>query len=211
MSRRQEHALTYNSWHNMRQRCSNPNASNYKNYGGRGITICAEWGSFERFLADMGDRPSAGHSIERRDNSGNYEPGNCYWATTKQQNRSQRRTRYMRFHGRNVPVADVADVADALGWISADTIKQRLDRGLSDDEALWPINTAPLLPPKPNGGRLGHAGFTIGTLEELFPPTREAALERRYDDWREAATLDGVDNIVAQFIPEPADDDDGWD
>lgn len=70
----------------MRQRCLNPKAIGYKRYGGRGITVCDQWrDSFEAFLADVGPRPSAAHSIDRIDNDGNYEPGNVRWATTAQQ------------------------------------------------------------------------------------------------------------------------------
>jgi hypothetical protein len=73
----------------MRTRCLNPNASDWPRYGGRGITICAEWDSFEQFLADMGERPE-GMTNDRIDVDGNYEPGNCRWATAKEQRRNQR-------------------------------------------------------------------------------------------------------------------------
>lgn len=78
---------TYISWKNMLQRCYSVRHPHYKNYGGRGITICNRWReSFETFLADMGERPK-GLTLERVNNDGNYEPGNCIWATyTKQSN-----------------------------------------------------------------------------------------------------------------------------
>lgn len=76
----------YNAWKMMRQRCSNPKNPNYKNYGARGIRVCEEWDrSFEAFLRDMGPRPSPDLSIDRINNDGNYEPGNCRWATDHQQ------------------------------------------------------------------------------------------------------------------------------
>jgi hypothetical protein len=73
----------------MKTRCLNQNSPIYPHYGGRGITICESWMSFEDFYDDMGDRPE-GKSLDRIDNEGNYEPSNCRWATATQQNRNQR-------------------------------------------------------------------------------------------------------------------------
>jgi hypothetical protein len=81
----------YHAWKNMRQRCLNPNHPNYHHYGGRGVTICDQWlDSFAAFLADVGERPAPGLSLDRIDNDGNYEPGNVRWATQSQQIRNQR-------------------------------------------------------------------------------------------------------------------------
>lgn len=79
----------YNSWNAMKQRCLNPNASKYRDYGARGITVCDRWLTFENFYADMGVRPE-GKTLDRIDNDGNYEPGNCRWATPAQQSQNQR-------------------------------------------------------------------------------------------------------------------------
>lgn len=80
----------YRIWLGMRQRCSNPKATGYQNYGGRGIRVCERWTSFEHFWTDMGPRPTSAHSIERKNSNGNYCPENCKWATKAEQSANQR-------------------------------------------------------------------------------------------------------------------------
>ncbi len=80
---------THRSWRQMRHRCMCRNHTRWADYGGRGIAVCAAWDSFERFLADMGERP-AGMSLDRKNVNGNYEPTNCRWATGSQQQRNRR-------------------------------------------------------------------------------------------------------------------------
>lgn len=80
----------YHSWIGMLSRCRDPNNAGYKDYGGRGITVCDRWTKFENFFADMGLKPSPSHSIDRIDNNGNYEPSNCKWSTPEEQSNNQR-------------------------------------------------------------------------------------------------------------------------
>jgi hypothetical protein len=84
----------YKSWTAMLQRCRNAGCPDYPRYGGRGIQVCEQWASsFKTFISDMGPRPSQSHSIDRIDNDGNYEPGNCRWATKAEQVRNRRITK----------------------------------------------------------------------------------------------------------------------
>lgn len=109
----------------MIQRCGNARNPGFANYGGRGITVCERWLSFENFLADMGPRPTPAHSIDRIDNDRGYEPGNCRWATVTEQNRNRRSTKLnevaaalirhmMRRGGRGQDVAHAFGVSRSL-------------------------------------------------------------------------------------------------
>lgn len=82
----------YKAWRSMRDRCLNVRHRRYEDYGGRGIRVCDRWASFELFIEDMGLKPSRELTLERRNNDGNYEPGNCEWATRKEQTKNRRPT-----------------------------------------------------------------------------------------------------------------------
>lgn len=101
-------SLTYNSWRAMRDRCKPQGV-----YAKKGIKVCKRWNNIEtgykNFLADMGERPSSLHSIDRIDNSGNYTPGNCRWAISKQQNRNRVDNIYILYKGRHVSIWDLAE------------------------------------------------------------------------------------------------------
>jgi hypothetical protein len=96
----------------MKNRCNNPKATQYKWYGGRGIKVCDRWNkSFLDFFADMGQAPTEKHTIEREDNNGNYEPGNCKWATQAEQSKNQRprsTTVYLTHDGKTMSVTEWA-------------------------------------------------------------------------------------------------------
>lgn len=122
----------YRVWKSMMTRCFNPHTERFKNYGGRGITICAEWKSFPNFYRDMGRRPSPHHSIDRINNSGDYEPGNCRWATTVQQARNGRCTRIITYAGVS---ACLTEWAERLG-MRMQVLHHRLSRGWTVRRAL---------------------------------------------------------------------------
>lgn len=96
----------YSAWKAMRERCLNPRNIAFKNYGGRGITVCERWRQFSEFLADMGEPPTNKHSIERKDNNGNYEPSNCVWATQMEQASNNRRNWHVTLGGVQMTVAE---------------------------------------------------------------------------------------------------------
>lgn len=118
----------YRTWANMIARCQYKGASGYENYGGRGIKVCERWlNSFDAFVEDMGQRPPK-HTIERNDNNGNYEPGNCRWATMKEQQRNKRASRFTEIKGEKFHVAALAESSG----VDMRTIVYRIEQG-------WPI------------------------------------------------------------------------
>lgn len=123
---------TYRCWANMRNRCTNSKCKTFSCYGGRGITVCERWlNSFECFLDDMGEQPT-GMTIERIDNNGNYEPGNCRWATRYEQANNQRTNVILEFQGKR---QTLSEWAKELGRKKS-AIAARLRRGWSACDAL---------------------------------------------------------------------------
>lgn len=99
----------YRTWRRIKNRCLNPHNNSYPIYGGRGITVCESWlNSFEKFLSDMGRAPSPKHSIDRKNNDGNYEPGNCRWATARMQNNNSSNCVFIEMDGLKLSVAEWA-------------------------------------------------------------------------------------------------------
>lgn len=123
----------YNAWSNLLNRCYNPTNWKFPRYGGRGITVCERWRvSFENFYADMGDRPSPLHTLERENNNGNYEPDNCKWATRKEQARNRSTNRLLTAFGETLPLASWAE----RYRLGPGTLRMRILRGESVESAL---------------------------------------------------------------------------
>lgn len=137
----------YRAWSNMITRCHNPNATRFKDWGGRGITVFPEWReSYESFLAFVGRRPSATHSLDRWPNKdGNYAPGNVRWATREEQARNTKRNRIIEIGGESLSAIEWSE----RSGIRASIILERLGRG-------WSATDAISTPTKVNGGI--HAG-----------------------------------------------------
>lgn len=124
----------YKAWGSMIQRCTNPKARGYERYGGRGISVCREWTeSFQAFFQFLGRRPSKNHSVDRfPDPSGNYEPGNVRWATTKEQGRNRSNNRRVCLGGLDLTISEWA----ARTGLRDSTIRERLRRGWEIGQAL---------------------------------------------------------------------------
>jgi hypothetical protein len=126
-------SLTYQSWTAMRDRCLTKTHHQYPEYGGRGIRIDPRWNDFSVFLADMGERPSQQHTLDRYpDQNGNYEPTNTRWATKKQQSRNTRFNVNIEYKGR---IASIAEWAEELG-LNHSTLCERLRQGWSVEKAI---------------------------------------------------------------------------
>lgn len=136
-------APLYNVWQQMKHRCLNQNHSEYGQYGGRGINVCAKWAnSFEDFYKDMGEKPTLNHSIDRVDNDKGYCKGNCRWATKKQQIINRRNMTKFYHYGLSLVACEWANVMEVPagrinfrlrhGWNSFDAIFKLKQQGVSN-------------------------------------------------------------------------------
>jgi hypothetical protein len=127
------HSRTYRIWCKVKERCENPKCKSFADYGGRGITIWKEWSdNFDLFYSDMGGPCPAGLEIDRIDNDGNYEPGNCRWATRKEQANNKRSNRLIQFQGTTRTLAEWSEITG----VDYKTLHTRLSNGWSVDKTL---------------------------------------------------------------------------
>lgn len=153
----------YLTWQNMLRRCLSPSATGYADYGGRGISVCERWSKFENFLADMGERP-AGMTIDRWPNkNGNYEPGNCRWATGSEQLYNTRRSHVVEYNGAKMTIGELASNAG----VSANILRRRIIEGIPVEKAVSKASLAAF-------HVLEHGGFSL-TIAEW---TRKLGLNR---------------------------------
>jgi hypothetical protein len=122
----------------MLSRCRNKNAAKFERYGGRGIKVCKRWeigedgaSGFECFMLDMGNKPSIKHSLDRIDNDGDYEPGNCKWATSSEQANNRSSNHLITYMGETMSMMDMANKVGMSYFV----LRNRISRG-------WPIDAA---------------------------------------------------------------------
>lgn len=129
----------YRIWRHMRDRCEKPNTQRYERYGGRGISVCDEWSEYKPFAKWARENGyTKGLSIDRINNDDGYYPGNCRWATFKEQNNNRSGCRYITLDGETHTIAEWSDITG----MRHSTITQRLNQGWSDEDVL----TRPLRP-----------------------------------------------------------------
>ena len=146
---------TYRTWQAMLTRCNNPKSRDYKNYGVRGIKVCAGWHYFENFLAYMGERPQ-GMTIERKDTNGDYTPDNCVWATKLTQARNTRANSIIMWKGKSMTQAEFSE---AVG-IKQSTVSYRMRAG-------WTAEQIATTPPHTGNRVVSRLGGTVKVPEKL--------------------------------------------
>ena len=143
---------TYSSWRNMISRCTQPSNPAFKHYKKRGITVCARWRVFDNFLADMGERPAGKYTLDRIDNSGDYKPGNCRWATKRQQANNRVTNKLFDYRGERITFAELVRRTGA----SKEILRSRLLRGKGGP---WTVESALSTP-----ARKGHRTDRLGPM-----------------------------------------------
>jgi hypothetical protein len=141
-ARRQQQTPEYRAWAEMLKRCRYEKFKDFDLYGGRGIAVCEKWAdNYPAFLADMGLKPSAKHSLDRMNSNGNYQPGNCRWATKLEQGRNRRGVHILNFNGEAKTISEWAAILNVP--------YRRLQARIYDG---WPVEMALLESKKANQG-----------------------------------------------------------
>lgn len=178
-------AKCYYTWQAMKRRCLNPSDKRFQDYGGRGIQVCERWReSYQAFLADMGLPPSLKHQIDRRDNDGHYEPGNCAWVGREDNARNKRNNRMIAAFGKTQALVEWA----AETGVRRETIARRLDRGMLPEDALSPKlrkpgKTRAVICPAGTFDSISECGRAVNlSISAVFGRLRSNS----YPDWRYA-------------------------
>jgi hypothetical protein len=175
----------YSTWRNMLGRCNNPKDAGYRRYGGRGIKVCKRWTkSFAAFVKDMGPKPSPKHSIDRRNNDGNYKPGNCRWATMKEQQRNRSDNVIITIDERSQPLSAWAE---QFG-LSRGTIDKRFELGWRGIRLLIPGVHQSLRTHCPKGHEYTEENTTHTQGKRVCRKCNAAYMRRYYDKFRKGRT-----------------------
>jgi hypothetical protein len=157
-------------WRGMIRRCHDPRVKNYKNYGGRGISVCDQWFDFWTFVADMPPRPSLKHTIDRKKNDGNYEPENVRWATKSEQMHNTRFNRRLTAGGKT----QIAEDWHRERRLPKNTLFNRVKRGWSDEDAVL----KPRQPKAPDHTVFPPGGYALCKQHGINPETVKSRLRR---------------------------------
>ena len=175
----------YRAWAGMKQRCTNPNASSWKHYGGRGIGYCERWELFEAFFVDVGLRPSDRHSLERLDSDKDYGPDNCVWATIEQQNRNRSNCKTLTIDGETRNIGEWAELSGVpgntiymralrYGWSPIDAVRSPVGKKertilrcveCNHDVLYGKVTIVKMIPLNQKGGGLNMKGQKIGQVD----------------------------------------------
>lgn len=184
---RKTHGLSgtniYDVWRGIKKRCENKTNKNYHNYGGRGISLCERWHSFAAFHEDMGPRPN-GYTLDRINNNGNYEPGNCRWTTWAVQAQNKRCAHWIAYNGETKSLTEWSKELS----IPISTLNERLRRGWSIEKTI----RVPLRKTKRKGdGFITYEGQTkkVAVWAEKFQIGASALRERLRKGWPVSVAL----------------------